>query len=105
MSAKKAEYREIICRQFCRFFKEGREELACATYDFLARNLTARELITAVRDKTFCADFSRDGEIKTLVCGKCDFLADGCDFRAGAGEFPCGGYVIVEWLLKNGLLK
>ncbi len=101
MSMKRDEYSEVICRRFCTFYKEGTEGLACGAYDFLARNLTAGEIRSGVRDAGLRADFSRDKELREVVCKHCDFLVDGCDFREGQGTHPCGGYAVVEWLLKK----
>jgi len=98
---KRDEYTEVICRGFCRFYKEGREGLTCGTYIFLARNLTPNEIRSRVQQVRPRADFSRDKELRELVCAQCDFLVDGCDFRAGRGAQPCGGYAIVESLLRE----
>jgi hypothetical protein len=35
-----------------------------------------------------------------MVCEQCDFLADGCDFRQGLDSPPCGGYTVIEHLLR-----
>lgn len=99
---KREEYTKIICSGFCTFYKEGNEGLMCGTYHFLTRNLTPGELESAVKGTKLKPDFSHDREIKTLICGKCEFLIDGCDFRAGLDAPPCGGYAIIEWLLKKG---
>jgi hypothetical protein len=94
-------YTEIICGRFCKYYKEGKEGLTCGTYDFLARNLTASELRAAIDSIGPGTDFTHDREIEDLVCGKCDFLVDGCDFRSGIKAFPCGGYVVLERLLRK----
>jgi hypothetical protein len=73
----------------------------CGTYRFLLRDLTPGELAAAVKGITFKPDFSHDEEIKTLICRRCEFLTDGCDFRAGLNSPPCGGYAIIEELLKG----
>lgn len=100
---KNGEYTHAICRGFCRFYKEGKEELACGTYRFLVRNLTAGEIRSRARHIPSQANYSSDEEIRELICAECDFLVDGCDFREGFGAQPCGGYAIVEWLLcRNG---
>ncbi len=98
---KKGEYTELICRRFCTFYKEGDDGPACGSYDFLIRNLTAGEIGSTFPHAGSEADFSRDKEIKELVCERCDFLADGCDYRAGLGATPCGGYAVVHWLLTK----
>lgn len=96
----------IICEKYCSFYKEGKENLCCGAFSFLRNNLTSRELRFLLHwselDKgpREC-DFSTDREIKKLVCDKCDFLVDGCDFREDASYPPCGGYVILSTLLRN----
>ena len=99
---KEDNYTEIICRRFCRYYKEGKEELTCGTYNFLARTLTLNELMNKSRAAMAEPDFSADKEILKAVCEECDFFRDGCDFRGGIKAPPCGGYTIVEWLLKKG---
>jgi hypothetical protein len=99
---KKDDYTDIICKGFCMFYNEGKEGLACGTYEFLKGNLTPHEIDSCMRDMQAAPDFSRDKEIRVMVCGKCDFLVDGCDFREGLAAPPCGGYTIIEWLLKRG---
>lgn len=94
-------YTKTICRGFCRFYKEGKEELTCGTYNFLAERFGPEDLAAKIKDIRKTADFSRDEEIKKIICGKCEFLADGCDFREGLDSPPCGGYTIIEWLLSQ----
>jgi hypothetical protein len=98
---KRDDYTDIICKRFCTFYKSGKEELTCGTYDFISRNLTPGELTSVVRGIPSLPDFSFDEKIRVLACGKCDFVADGCDFREGMDAPPCGGYAIAEWLMKE----
>ncbi|MFZ5997786.1 MAG: hypothetical protein ACOYW7_09895 [Nitrospirota bacterium] len=95
------EYSALICKEFCAFYKEGREELHCGTYVFLRNNLTAAELHSLLElSKPSPPAFSKDSTIKKIVCAACDFLIDGCDFRDNGSGPPCGGYVILEKLLS-----
>jgi hypothetical protein len=98
---KREKHTNIICKRFCKFYREGREELVCGAYAFLVRTLTAGELRPLAGGIQPEPDFSCDEEIKSLICEKCDFMADGCDFRQGIDEPPCGGYTIIEKLLKK----
>lgn len=93
-------FTELICKGFCSFYKEGKEELTCETYNFLARNLTVGELRMAVQGMDKTPDLSFDDNIRRVICCRCDFLKEGCDFRGGRRSPPCGGYVIIENLLK-----
>lgn len=95
------EYTGIICKDFCRFYKTGRDEMACETYNFIASKFTPETLGSSIQGINAKSDFSCDAEIKETICAGCAFLIDGCDFREGLGSIPCGGYTIVEWLLKN----
>jgi hypothetical protein len=93
--------RKLVCKGFCEFYKPGKKEsLKCGTFDFLSRNLTRGELAHVSRGTGPC-DLSRDEEIRDLACRRCEFLVDGCDFRDGLPSPPCGGYAIVESLLKR----
>jgi hypothetical protein len=75
-----------VCEKLCAFYKPGKsEELKCGTFLFLKRNLTTREVREAARE----------------ACEQCDFLADGCDFRQGLDSPPCGGYTVIEHLLRG----
>jgi hypothetical protein len=91
-----------VCEKLCAFYKPGKnEELKCGTFLFLERNLTGREVREAAREaEGERLDLSRDESIRSMVCEKCDFLADGCDFRQGLDSPPCGGYTVIEHLLR-----
>lgn len=98
--------REIICGGFCSFYKPGKnEDLKCGTYAFLARNLSTGEIRHAALKSSPRPDYSRDREIRALICDRCEFLVAGCDFREGFPSSPCGGYAIVEGLLKRGRIS
>lgn len=94
-------YTELICKGFCSFYKAGKEEMACETYNFLASKFRPEKLALSIQDIKAEPDFSCDTEIKKNICARCDFLIDGCDFREGIGSVPCGGYAIVEGLIKS----
>lgn len=94
-------HRELICKGFCSFYKPGKEDLKCGAYAFLERNLSTGELRSAARTATPRPDVSLDSEMRELICERCDFLDGGCGFREGLRSPPCGGYAIVEGLLKK----
>ncbi|GAB4418440.1 MAG: hypothetical protein OHK0032_14420 [Thermodesulfovibrionales bacterium] len=98
-------YTDIICKGFCKFYKEGKEELRCETYNLLSRRFSPEELKSMIQDVAAKPDRSFDREIRTLICEKCDFVVDGCDFRDGLDSPPCGGYAIIEGLIKKGVIK
>jgi len=96
----------IICRDFCSYFKEGKEELKCGGYQFLMDNFTLTEikLLDHFIEKT-------DGlkklvppdneELFNLVCSRCDFRIDGCDYMEDRSGPPCGGFILIDRLVKS----
>lgn len=92
-------YREVVCKGLCSFYKEGRDK-GCGTFTYLKRNLSPGE-VRLFASGLKAPDFSRDNDLRHLACYKCDFLADGCDFRQGSSTNPCGGYSLIESLLKQ----
>ena len=97
-------YTKIICGGFCPFYRAGKEDLTCGTYNFLVGIVTAAELKVAVREIKAVPDLFCDAEIKKFICRQCDFLIDGCDFRAGTGSRSCGGHTIVSGLMRKSLI-
>ncbi len=99
---KEGVWTEIICRGFCPYFKEGKEELQCAPYALLKETFTINEIRAALDALSGKGepDFTRDEEIDEIACRGCEFLADGCDFRQDRSGPPCGGYTVLEALLK-----
>ncbi|NOX20452.1 MAG: hypothetical protein GXO99_04230 [Nitrospirae bacterium] len=93
------EYTNLVCKGYCAFYKEGKEELLCGTYQYIISNFTEEKIRDIPQD--YKPDFSKDQKIMDLICSKCEFLIDGCGYREGEGTPPCGGYTIVEWLLKH----
>jgi len=100
--------KELVCRPFCRFYKEGgEEETACAGL------LTALELLDEQTLERLAPeldgmlwDASRDELLAATLCSRCDFRVDGCGFREGEPDSPpCGGYVLIELLLRRGRLR
>lgn len=103
---KDKDYTSIICKGFCSFYREGKEDLSCGTYVFLRNNLTLRELLcelelAKMKELPSESVFPADETIKKLVCDKCDFLVGGCDFREDGSHPPCGGYGIIQMLLNH----
>jgi len=100
-------YSELICRGFCKFYKPGKEAIQCGGYSFLRDNLTIGELRYLYKSSQQTRDRlelpgTGSGEHKTLeglICRKCDFLVDGCDFMDNRSAPPCGGYILVRLLL------
>ncbi|MBI5044156.1 MAG: hypothetical protein HZC10_10105 [Nitrospirae bacterium] len=115
----------IICKNFCRFYKPEKDEaLACRGFN-LVLNLVGEKKINEARiseitDFTL-SDYPFDELLKERLCKKCDFVVDGCAFRdnphpslplstgegEGGGEkkIPCGGYILLTNLLSKGILN
>jgi hypothetical protein len=94
-------YTEFICKRFCSFYKPGKEIIGCGSYAFLRANLSVGELRRVAEETAPGFDLSEDSAVRELLCDRCDFAADGCDFRHGLASPPCGGYSIVRKLVKG----
>lgn len=108
--ARKLEAVGLICRPFCRFFKEDKDEaLACEGFNFIIKVMD-RLPLERLRNlqKNIPARFEHDALLREVLCDRCEFLIDGCDFRDPACDYkaePCGGYLLLDTLLKNGLIS
>lgn len=90
LKMKKQDYTEIICKGFCKYYKPYKEELTCGSYEFLQNNLSVGELRKLVEKRLSIFKPDRD-----LICERCSFRIDGCDFYKGIAKTPCGGYTIL----------
>ncbi|MBF0345934.1 MAG: hypothetical protein HQL06_17115 [Nitrospirae bacterium] len=97
-------YTELICKQFCTFYSEGKESLQCATYLYVRDRLSEDRLTGLVCGVEKEVEFLDDAFVKETICKQCDFLKDGCDYREGLKSPPCGGYRVVEALRGKGVL-
>ena len=102
---KEAAYNKVICRNFCSFYKEGKESMVCGGYELLKKQLTSSELaLLAGQIRKPQVDLKRIPPVNKLlsdmVCRHCDFLADGCDFAEDRSGPPCGGYILIERLIR-----
>jgi hypothetical protein len=98
-------YVNIICRGFCSFYKEGKEEIQCGGYQFLKTQLTLSELHLLAEQIDKPIDISRqippeNDALSALVCRQCDFLIDGCDYSENRSGPPCGGYIMISRLIQ-----
>lgn len=98
-------YTDIICKWFCSYFKDGKEEMHCGGYQLLADNFTVTELrqLAALTDRPENMKLRippDDENLSGFVCSKCDFLVDGCDYRESLSGPPCGGYILIDMLVK-----
>ena len=102
---KENKYTDIICKRFCKFYKEGKEELQCGTYLYLKELFSTEDLGSSLNEIPETPSFTEDELIRERSCSKCEFLVDGCDYREGLDSPPCGGYVIIEHIIRNGGLE
>ncbi|HMK60536.1 MAG TPA: hypothetical protein VK452_05245 [Dissulfurispiraceae bacterium] len=97
---------DIICKRFCRYFKNGKEEMYCGGYRVLVENFTASELQQLADMVCETNDIKNhipayDENLFNLVCKSCDFRIDGCDYRDNRSGPPCGGYIMIDQLVKG----
>jgi hypothetical protein len=105
----KKEFKDYICRPFCRFFREGqKEEMACRgaqIIELLIENgrLKSKNLPRHGKDPYLWEQ--HDSDLETNVCQSCPFFAHDCDFHS-INQLPClepcGGYILLCLLKQNG---
>ena len=98
-------YTDIICKSFCSYFKQGKEDMNCGGYRVLINNFTIAELRKLADLPDNKDEIKRwippdDETLFSLVCSKCDFAIDGCDYKENRSGPPCGGYILIERLVK-----
>lgn len=98
-------YTNIICKNFCKYYNEGKEDISCRGYDILRKNLTPRELRFIIRIEKIDPHIKteipeRNDNIFDLICKGCEFLKDGCDYSSNLSGPPCGGYNIFSKVIK-----
>ena len=107
----KRDFKDYICRPFCRFFREGeKEEMACLgakVLEYLVGlgRLNSEDLPRHGKDPHLWAE--RDGHLRRYLCTYCDFYAEDCDFQSQyppPGSEPCGGYVLLSLLMEKGMI-
>ncbi|RMF96629.1 MAG: hypothetical protein D6734_03425 [Candidatus Schekmanbacteria bacterium] len=99
---------EKICKPFCSFYKEGKEEMLCKGAEIL------KEILSKLPQKRFHNYFKGDvlcpkiiyqnGEMLERICRQCNFYISGCDFTdpdfKGYSP-PCGGYIAIVCLIRE----
>ncbi len=105
-SLKENRYTDLIWRGFCSFFREGKEKLRCGTYRYLQSTYSSQQILSLIDGIVEGPDYSFDDSIRETVCREwCDFLIDGCDFRDAKDSPPCGGYMVIEHIMKHAKKK
>ena len=103
---------KFICKAYCPYYKPSSLSNKFTCYGFIL----AQEIIQKYPQYDFLLSsplsgpefvYQYDPHIYKLVCQKCDFLKDGCDFRAqqrlGPKKHyaPCGGYIFITRLITD----
>ena len=113
---------DLVCKGYCKFYKESKnEELACEGFRFFERLLSSpvntpdkkpphlflRELNRSewalVSAGNRCGG-EYDSILMNILCKKCDFLVDGCDYRDEkyhSEATPCGGFILLNKILEE----
>ncbi len=109
----KRDFQDYICRPFCSFFRPGeKEELACqgalAVERLAARGVIDPGVLPGREWKREDLWRTADPLLEGMVCGRCPFRDEGCDFRSAGrpdDAEPCGGYILLRILRKSGTLS
>jgi hypothetical protein len=97
---------EIICKKACSFYKAGKEDMQCGGYHYLADRFTLDDLqrLTDGYKKPASSHQNSqyvDGELQEMLCMRCEFRIDGCDFAENCSGLPCGGYLIMYSIIRS----
>ena len=109
----KRDFQEYICRPFCCFFRTGeKEELACRgalVVERLAERGVLDPSVLPAGDRKrpgICQE--NDALLEEMVCRRCPFRAEDCDYRAAERPHyaePCGGYILLRILRETGVIS
>jgi hypothetical protein len=110
----KKDIKDIVCKPYCSFYREGvKEEMICS----------GARLVEILMERGFLSPLSLSwiehgsalsaeeyALLDGIVCRPCPFLADGCDFRSAAPPVdaePCGGFILLSLLAgkSTGFMK
>lgn len=107
----KNQFKEYICRPYCMFFKEGKKE------DMFCRGAVVVEMLVGNNriDSTKIHRYKKKPglwnkhkkNLETLVCSKCSFRKQDCDFQSEnppENTEPCGGFILLSLLKENNMV-
>ena len=107
----KVDFQDWICQPWCMFFVAGeKEEMACLGARVAERLLAAGRIDAAhvnAAEKNRSVWEARRQDLGEILCGKCEFRAEDCDFQSPhpADDLePCGGYIVLAHLLENRII-
>lgn len=99
---------DLICKGYCKFYRKNKDEkLSCEGFNFFEKSFTPFS-INSTGKYNIPSNFKYDSILMNILCKKCDFLIDGCDYRDKSCHnraFPCGGFILLNKLLEEINLK
>ncbi|MBI5025512.1 MAG: hypothetical protein HZC12_02055 [Nitrospirae bacterium] len=106
---KSKEHVRLVCKGFCKFYKEGRSESTRSEEEMACAGLLFFESLPSSRIESLIHNLSpehvvHNNPLSGRLCESCEFSVDGCDFRAGSSSPPCGGYVLLSMMLEKGFI-
>jgi len=108
----KKDFKEFICRPFCKFFREGqKEEIACEGALVIEQMVNCKRLDPASlprngKNPSLWKD--HDTDLVNYVCQNCPFQKEDCDYQSACpppDTEPCGGYILLSLLKKKGFIS
>jgi len=104
-------FKNYICKPHCIFFKDGeKEEMACHGAVIAQRFVKNQKIPPQYLDKELKKKeirFEQDDDIIHMVCAKCSFETQDCDYRSSSppkNATPCGGYIFLYLLKSKGII-
>ncbi len=94
---------DLICKGYCKYYKESKnEDLCCEGFKFFERFFPLPANNPGKKD---CLSvFKYDSILMEILCKRCDFLSDGCDYRDekhyGIAP-PCGGFILLHRIMEE----
>ena len=108
----KKNFKEYICRPFCKFFREGKkEEMACQGAQVIEQMVRRKRLDPALfprNGKKPSLWKNRDPVLVAHVCQNCPFKKKDCDYQSEcppSDAEPCGGYILLSLLKEKGFIS
>ena len=105
------ELKKLICKTHCKYYKENKkEEYTCkglAVLDGLLERESLAKIIGELK-APLEVTFKHDRVLSEVVCRRCDFFIDGCDFRDTKCSYeapPCGGFLVISYLTEKKIIS
>ncbi len=96
--------KKAFCSRFCSHYKpEKTEEFACRGYE-IVRHLVQAGALFSLADAEGGGDRRKAEPLVHAMCSVCAFQEDGCDFMLDRKAAPCGGFLVLAWLIEKGSL-